>query len=160
MAITVLRAADTELLGAVDGAQDRFLLAAAATGGRVSLVEHLAPPRTLIAPLHRHTREDEFSLVLEGRMGAVCDGQEVEAGPGDLVWKPRDAWHTFWSAGDVPVRILEVISPGGLEELFRAIDLLDAFPEPDDLERMASPFGVELDMAGTELVLERHGLRF
>ena len=158
MAIRVLRGAHAELLGPVDGAQDRFLLAAADTGGRVSLVEHRAPPGTLIAPLHRHTREDEFSLVLDGRMGAVCDGEEVEAGAGDLVWKPRNAWHTFWNAGDAPVRILEVITPGGLEELFRSIDALDA-PEPDELERMAAPFGLDLDLAGTMAVLERHGLR-
>ncbi len=160
MAITVLRGARAELLGPVDGARDRFLLAAADTDGRLSLVEHSAPPGALIAPLHRHTREDEFSLVLEGRMGAVSDGEEIEAGAGDLIWKPRNAWHTFWNAGDSPVRILEVISPGGLEELFRALDVLDAFPEPDELERMAAPYGVDLDMAGTMRVLERHGLRF
>jgi mannose-6-phosphate isomerase-like protein (cupin superfamily) len=160
MAITVLRGAQAELLGPPDGARDRFLLAAADTDGRVSLVEHHAPPRTLIAPLHRHTREDEFSLVLEGRMGVVSDDEEVEAGAGDLVRKPRNAWHTFWNAGDSAVRILEVITPGGLETLFRTLDLLDAFPEPDELQRMAAPYGVDLDMAGTKAVLERHGLQF
>lgn len=56
MAITVLRGAQAELLGAPDGARARFLLAAADTDGRLSLVEHHAPPGTLIAPLHRHTR--------------------------------------------------------------------------------------------------------
>ena len=113
MAIRVLRVAQAELLGPPDGARDRFLLSAADTDGRLSLVEHHAPPKTLIAPLHRHTREDEFSLVLQGRMGVVSDGEEVEAVAGDLVWKPRNAWHTFWNAGDTPVRILEVITPGG-----------------------------------------------
>jgi hypothetical protein len=58
------------------------------------------------------------------------------------------------------VRILEVITPGGLETLFRTLDLLDAFPEPDELQRMAAPYGVDLDMAGTKAVLERHGLQF
>lgn len=160
MAITVLRGAHAELLGPPDGARDRFPLAAADTDGRVSLVEHHAPPGTLIAPLHRHTREDEFSLVLEGRMGVVSDGEEVEAAAGDLVWKPRNAWHTFWNAGNSPVRILEVITPGGLEELFRTVDVLDAFPELAELERMAAQYGVDLDLAGTMAVLERHGLQF
>lgn len=91
MAITDLRVAQAELIGPPDGAQNRFLLAAADTNGRLSLVEHHAPSGTLIAPLHRHTREDEFSLVLEGRMGAVSDGEQAEAGTGDLVWKPRNA---------------------------------------------------------------------
>ena len=160
MAIKVLRVAQADLLGPPDGAQDRFLLSALDTNGRVSLVEHHAPPGTLIAPLHRHNKEDEFSLVLDGRMGAVSDGEEVEAGAGDLVFKPRNAWHTFWNAGDTPVRILEVITPAGLDELFRALDVLDAFPEPDELERLTAPYGVDLDMEGTMALLERHGLRF
>lgn len=159
MPIKVLRVAQAELLGPPDGAQDRFLLGAADTDGRLSLVEHHAPPGTLIAPLHRHAREDEFSLVLEGRMGVVSDGEEIEAEAGCLVWKPRNAWHTFWNAGDVPVRILEVISPAGLDELFRTIDGLTVFPEPDELERMAAPYGLDLDVEGTMAVLERHGLR-
>lgn len=125
MAVMVLRLADAELLGPPDGVRDRFLLATAATDGRLSLVEHHAPPGTLIAPLHRHSREDEFSLVLEGRMGAVSDGDEVEAAAGDLLWKLRNAWHTFWNCGDSPLRILEVITPGGLDELFGALDGLD-----------------------------------
>jgi len=32
-----------------------------------SLVEHTLPARTLGSPLHRHTSEDEYSYVLEGR---------------------------------------------------------------------------------------------
>jgi hypothetical protein len=35
------------------------------TGGGFSLVEHPIPPLTLVAPLHRHSREDEYSFVLE-----------------------------------------------------------------------------------------------
>ena len=50
--------------------------------------------RALAAPLHRHTREDEYSYVLEGRMGALLGDDVVDAGPGDLVFKPRDQWHT------------------------------------------------------------------
>ena len=53
------------------------------------MVEHPMSPHALAAPLHRHTPEDEYSYMLEGRMGALhplqtatawssCDG-----GPGD-----------------------------------------------------------------------------
>jgi mannose-6-phosphate isomerase-like protein (cupin superfamily) len=52
--------------------------------------------------LHRHTREDEYSYVLEGRMGALLGEEVLVAGPGDLVFKPRNQWHTFWNAGDEP----------------------------------------------------------
>lgn len=158
--VRILRAGDGDVLGPPDGVRDRFMLAADDSDGRVSLVEHLAPPRALIAPLHRHHREDEFSLVLEGRMGAVSDGEEVVAETGDLLWKPRGAWHTFWNAGDQPARILEVISPAGLEELFRAIDGLPGFPDPETLAALAEPYEVDLDMAGTLPIVERHGLVF
>ena len=31
---------------------------------------------------------------------------------------PRGHWHTFWNAGEEPLRVLVLIVPGGLEELF------------------------------------------
>ena len=88
---------------------------------RFSLVEHPMSPRALAAPLHLHTREDEYSYVLEGRMGALLGDDVVEAGPGDLVFKPRNQWHTFWNAGDEPCRILEIISPAGFERFFEEL---------------------------------------
>src|SRR5918998_2121949 len=54
----------------------RFMIWSEESGGGFSLVEHPIPPRTLAAPLHRHTNEDEYSYVLEGRMGAQL-GDEV-----------------------------------------------------------------------------------
>jgi hypothetical protein len=40
-------------------------------GERFSLVEHPISAHALAAPLHRHTREDEDSYVVEGRLGAL-----------------------------------------------------------------------------------------
>ena len=40
------------------------------------------------------------------------------SGPGDLIFKPRNQWHTFWNADDEPARILEIISPAGFEKHF------------------------------------------
>jgi mannose-6-phosphate isomerase-like protein (cupin superfamily) len=96
----------------------RFMVWGAESGGDFSLVEHPIPPRTLVAPLHLHEREDEYSYVLEGRMGAQLGDDVVFAGPGDLVFKPRNQWHTFWNAGDTPCRLLEIISPAGFEHFF------------------------------------------
>ncbi len=66
---------------------------------RVALVEHPMGPWALAAPLHRHTREDGYSYVLEGRVGALLGDEVVVGGPGDLIFKPRGQWHTFWNAG-------------------------------------------------------------
>ena len=75
-------------------------------------------PKTLVAPLHKHSREDEYSFVIEGRMGALLGDDVVYAEAGDFAFKPRDQWHTFWNAGDEPCRILEMIVPGGFEHYF------------------------------------------
>ena len=77
----------------------RFLVWGEESGGGISLVEHPIPPRHLAAPLHRHSRQDEYSYVLEGRMGALLGYEVVYAEAGDLAFKPRDQWHTFWSGG-------------------------------------------------------------
>src|SRR5262245_42428839 len=68
----------------------RMMAWAEETGAGFSLVEHPMPPRHLAAPIHRHSREDEYSFVLEGRMGALLGDDVVYAGPGDFAFKPRD----------------------------------------------------------------------
>src|ERR1700749_664388 len=62
----------------------RFMIPGADTDTRFSLVEHPMPPRGLAAPLHRHKREDEYSYVLEGRVGAQLGDDVVFGEPGDL----------------------------------------------------------------------------
>src|ERR1051326_3933669 len=99
----------------------RFMIDGRAAQGRFPLVEHPMSPRAAAAPVHRHTREDEYSFVLTGRMGALLGEDVVEAGPGDLVFKPRNQWHTFWSAVEEPCRILELISPAGFEHYFHEL---------------------------------------
>ena len=138
----------------------RFMVDGEDSGGGFSLVEHPMPPRKLAAPLHRHTREDEYSFVLDGRMGALLGDDVVEAGPGDLVFKPRGQWHTFWNAGEEPCRILEIISPAGFEHYFaEVIDALDGGPpDPDAIGPIADRYGLELDMESIPGLLGRFGL--
>jgi mannose-6-phosphate isomerase-like protein (cupin superfamily) len=135
----------------------RFMVWGAETGGSFSLVEHPIPPRTLAAPLHRHDREDEYSYVLEGRMGALLGGEVVYAEPGDLVFKPRQQWHTFWNAGDEPCRILEIISPGGFEHFFHEFDasMRDGTFDP---EALSERHGIEFDMESVPRLCAQHGL--
>ena len=37
-----------------------------------TMAPQIVGPRAMAAPMHLHTREDEYSYVLEGRVGAVC----------------------------------------------------------------------------------------
>jgi len=144
------------ILGPPEGT-DRFMLDSAETKGRLAIVEHTIAPGMLAAPMHRHDKEDEYSYVLEGRVGAIFDGVEVYATVGDFVRKPRGEWHTFWNAGDSPLRILEIITPGGLEELFRLMGSADAPAEL--LEDVEVSYGCAVDEDQTAALIERHNLR-
>jgi mannose-6-phosphate isomerase-like protein (cupin superfamily) len=140
----------------------RFMIDGDETPGRgFSLVEHPMSPRALAAPIHRHTREDEYSYVIEGRMGALLGDEVVEAGVGDLVFKPRNQWHTFWNAGDEPCRILEIIAPAGFERFFAELDdmggVLNA--EPDALTDLNARYGLEMQPDTVPGLLERFDLR-
>ena len=130
------------------------------TEDRFSLVEHPMPPRRLAAPIHKHSREDEYSFVLEGRMGAILGDDVVYAEVGDTVFKPRDQWHTFWNAGDEPCRILEIIAPGGFEHFFdelgEAIESGTAGPER--LGELGEKFGIEFQPESVARLCEEHGL--
>jgi mannose-6-phosphate isomerase-like protein (cupin superfamily) len=139
----------------------RFMIDGDDTGGGFSLVEHPMAPRALAAPLHRHSREDEYSFVLEGRVGALLGEDVVYGEPGDLIFKPRAQWHTFWNAGDDPARILEIISPAGFERYFTEIvDLLEAGPpDPRALAAVAARYGLEFDQESVPRLVEAYGLR-
>ena len=63
--------------------------------------------------MYRHHDEDEYTYVQTGRIGATLGGLEVVGGPGDLIFKPRDQWHTFWNGGDEPAVVMEIISLTG-----------------------------------------------
>jgi mannose-6-phosphate isomerase-like protein (cupin superfamily) len=155
---TVIPPDGGDVLGFVDGVQDRFLVESDRSGGAVALVEHRLAPRTLAAPVHLHEREDEYSYVLEGRIGVLLGDHEVVVEAGGVLVKPRGQWHTFWNPDDRPARVLEVIVPAGIEELFRLLDGLDGWPEPDELARLARRFGARLDIAATTPIAERHDL--
>lgn len=153
----VLRAGESPVLGPPDGVSDRFLVDSKDWGGHLAVVEHLLAPHSIAAPVHLHTKEDEFSLVLEGRVGFWAAGEELFAEVGDLVFKPRNEWHTFFNADDRPARILELITPGGLEEAFKVIDTAT---EEIDLEALVAPYGCSADLEATGPILERHRLTF
>jgi quercetin dioxygenase-like cupin family protein len=168
---TMQTTAAAKVLGPTDGKAGRlagigvrFMVDGAQSGGGFSLVEHPMPPRSLGAPLHRHSREDEYSYVLEGRVGAQLGDEVVYGGPGDLIFKPRGQWHSFWNAGDEPARILEIISPAGFERYFeRVIELFgnddDSSPDMAALDAIAAERGLEIDLESIPRLMEQHGLR-
>jgi mannose-6-phosphate isomerase-like protein (cupin superfamily) len=159
--------ASTRVVGPTDGKAGflgsigvRFMLDGEESAGGFSLVEHPMSPKALAAPLHRHNREDEYSYVLEGRMGALLGEDVLEAGPGDLVRKPRGEWHTFWNAGDEPCRILEIIAPAGFERFFEELVDMGGVTQapPEVLAELCGRYALDMDPDTVPGLLERFGL--
>jgi quercetin dioxygenase-like cupin family protein len=140
----------------------RFMIDGEQAGERFSLVEHPMSARALAAPLHRHTREDEYSYVVEGRVGALLGDEVVIGEPGDLIFKPRNQWHTCWNAGDEPARLLEIISPAGFERFFAELVDLGGVTqaEPQTLAELCARYELEMNPDSVPGLLERFGLRF
>ena len=140
----------------------RYMIPSEHSENRFSLVEHPIPPLALAAPLHRHSREDEYSFVLEGRMGALLADDVVSAEPGDLVYKPRGQWHTFWNAIDAPTRILEIISPSGFELFFEELAdiVVDGVHDEARFGPLRERYGLEMQLHSVPALIERFGLRF
>jgi len=149
-------------LATLGGTSARFMIEGASAGKRFALVEHPMQPRALAAPMHRHHREDEYSFVLEGSIGALLGDSVVIGNPGDLIFKPREQWHTFWNAGDAPARILEIISPAGFENYFRELgaELLNGAPDPQRLAALCASYELDMDLSSVPSLIQRSGVRF
>jgi mannose-6-phosphate isomerase-like protein (cupin superfamily) len=156
----VLKAQEGEIIGAINVVRDRFMIHGNEYEGHFALIEHLMPPRTLAAPLHRHTKEDEFSYVLEGKVGAMLGEEVVFGEAGDLIFKPRNQWHTFWNDGDKPARILEIISPGGFETAFREMHSYGEELSPEIIMEIADRYGIDVDFEATGPIMEHYRLIF
>ncbi|UGA46574.1 cupin domain-containing protein [Bradyrhizobium quebecense] len=149
-------------LAILGGTSARFMIEEDDAGGRFALVEHPMQPRALAAPMHRHHHEDEYSFVLEGRIGALLGDTVAIGNPGDLIFKPREQWHTFWNAGDTPARVLEIISPAGFENYFRELgaELSNGPPDPQRLATLCARYALDMDMSSVPGLIQRFGVRF
>jgi len=137
-----------------------FKVGGEATGSAFSIVEHPVPPGALARP-HTHTREDEYSYILEGEIGARIGDEVVLATVGCYVLKPRGIPHAFWNAGPRPARILEIISPPGFEKYFAELSGLLSHGGPPDMAAMArlsEDYGLTYHPEWIPELVEKYGL--
>ncbi len=138
-----------------------FKVDRASTGGSVAIVEHPIDARRLVPP-HTHTREDELSYVLSGRIGARIGDEYAEAYAGCYVFKPRNVPHTFWNPTDQPARILEIIVPAGFDEYFHEISRLFASggrPGSEEHEAISRRYGESHFYDWVPELKQRYGLK-
>jgi mannose-6-phosphate isomerase-like protein (cupin superfamily) len=128
---------------------------AADTGGALGLVEGLFY-KGFGPPLHVHRREDEGMLVLEGEIRFRKGTDEFIAGPGTLVWVPREVPHAFTVQSSL-ARALVFVTPGGFEQMFSdggvPVGETTEPPaqryDPDAAQALAEKFG--FDVVGPQL---------
>lgn len=125
----------------------RYGIGSNESDGSLSMLEVTIPPRTLVKP-HMHTLEDEYSLIMSGKVGARLGDETVEEIPaGSWLVKPRSVPHAVWNVTEEPVRILEVVVPGGIERYFEQIAPILTEQGPDWTERyyaLAEKFGLTI----------------
>lgn len=130
----------------------RVRLDATDTGGALAIADELGRAG-LATPMHRHSREDETLVVLDGEVTAWIGDETHQARAGDALWLPRGVAHGFRVDSDT-ARILNLLTPAGFEAFFRDIGepaRADELPPtstfPPDAARMAAvaaSLGVEI----------------
>jgi len=123
-----------EIVGKLTGAQ---------TGGDYAVIINTTPPDGG-PPLHVHEHEDESFYVLAGTYEFSFGDQTVTLSEGGMVFLPRGVPHTFRNVGDTPGRLLNTVTPGGLEDFFREIHALpkDRPPERALVAEIAARYGL------------------
>ena len=106
-------------------------LASQDTKGAVTMIEHTSEPGGFAGPPHLHHTEDEIAYVLEGEVTVQVGGEQLRAPAGSIVVKPREVPHTFWNSGKSTARVLEIISPAGIESYFEEIAAVMEAGPPD-----------------------------
>ncbi|HLN12138.1 MAG TPA: cupin domain-containing protein [bacterium] len=74
-----------------------------------------------VIPVHLHERQDEILFVHAGQATLILEDQRVPAAEGTTVFVPEGVWHGVVNAGDGILHLLWIITPPGLEEMFRGI---------------------------------------
>lgn len=108
------------------GVNIRLLVRSSQTDYQYTCVETALAPKTLGPSPHFHKDLDEISLVLEGTLSVMVEGDVFEVPAGGMQMRPRGLVHTFWNGTDKPVRFLDMFLNQNfddyLEEFFRIMN--------------------------------------
>jgi quercetin dioxygenase-like cupin family protein len=141
------------------GVRFSYKVEAADSGGTLAVMEVEIPAHTLVKP-HNHTREDEFSLVLEGTVGVRVGDRELTAGAGSYLVKPRHTPHAMWNATSEVARVLEILSPAGLEAYFEELAPVLAEHRPAaEYYQLAERYGITIADDWIEELERAHGVK-
>jgi len=95
-------------------------------------------------PLHVHAWEDELAIVQSGHYEFEVGVSRIAAGPGTVVYCPREIPHTFCVVGDEPGRLFTCLRPGGFDDFFRrsAKEFSTGAPDIRQVFRIGAEHGI------------------
>src|SRR5262249_19777878 len=99
------------------------LLTTEATGGATSVIVAWHKPGEG-PPSHVHFKQEEILFIIEGLYEVTVGGETVQAGPGSIVFIPRNVVHRFKNVGSITGRMLGWSLPGGQDRYLKAISEL------------------------------------
>src|SRR5262249_19046093 len=88
------------------------LLTTEATGGATSVIVAWHKPGEG-PPDHVHFKQEEILFIIEGLYEVTVGGETAKAGPGGIVFIPRNVVHRFKNVGGTTGRMLAWGLPGG-----------------------------------------------
>jgi quercetin dioxygenase-like cupin family protein len=143
------------------GVRFDYKVESADSGGSLAVLEVEIPAKTLVKP-HNHTREDEFSLILAGTVGVRVGDRVLQADAGASLVKPRGTPHAMWNADSTPARVVEILSPGGLERYFQELPPILAHEDgagPKEYYELAERYGITIQDDWIEDLERTYGVK-
>lgn len=129
-----------------EGCPHLFKADASNTAGRFDFMVGTFEPFTG-PPLHLHREQDDTFYVLEGTLTVQVGEELVDLGPGGFLSVPPGVPHTFDNLRDGgPVRGINVMTPGGLFDMFDAMARVEDGPGQADRVRLVA------EQHGTEII--------
>jgi quercetin dioxygenase-like cupin family protein len=138
---------------AVVGDVYRFQATGENTNGKYAIWEAIVPPGGGPPP-HVHSREEEGFHILEGEITLQAGGERIVATAGMFVNIPIGLPHSFKNESTEPARMLILVAPAGLENMFLEVGVplpegsTTALPPTQDeikkLLEVAPKYGVEI----------------
>jgi quercetin dioxygenase-like cupin family protein len=126
------QAAEHEQLQWLEGGVMRIMLDGEKTGGQL-MMHRQGTQRESASPVHVHDREDETVVLLQGSGIWWAGDQRWELSEGGVAFLPRNVPHAYRLLA-LPVDMLVVCTPSGMEDFFRAAGWDLSRPRPDGWE--------------------------
>lgn len=95
--------------------------------------------------LHVHTYEDEVVYVIQGAIQIRLGDGTLEASEGGVAHLPKGIPHALYNPLKVPLRILALAIPGGMEHFFDELDSAMRNGSMDDIKHreISRKYGIE-----------------